>query len=86
MCSTEEVVLATKYFKSKYYYSLCSRLFSTIQYHTKSQFISKENFGVSNSSKNEPENLNFCPSLLGQKFFVRFLEELKKPKSPFKIN
>ena len=36
--------------------------------------------------KNELENVNFCPSLLGQKFFVRFLGELKKPKSPFEIN
>jgi hypothetical protein len=36
--------------------------------------------------KNELENVNFCPSLLGQKFFVRFLGELKKPKSTFKIN
>ena len=36
--------------------------------------------------KNELENLNFCPSLLGQKIFVRFLGELKKPKSPFEIN
>ena len=36
--------------------------------------------------KNELENLNFCPSLLGQTFFVRFFEELKMPKSPFEIN
>jgi hypothetical protein len=36
--------------------------------------------------KNELENVNFCPSLLGQKFFVGFLEEMKKPKSPFEIN
>ena len=35
--------------------------------------------------KNEFENLNFCPSLLGQKFFVCFLEELKEPKCPFEI-
>ena len=35
--------------------------------------------------KNERENLNFCPSLLEQKFFVRFLEELKTPKCPFEI-
>ena len=28
-------------------------------------------------SKNELENVNFCPSLLRQKFFVRFLGELK---------
>ena len=36
--------------------------------------------------KNELESVDFCPSLLGQKFFVCFLEELKKPKSPFEIN
>ena len=36
--------------------------------------------------KNELENVNFSPSLLGQKFFVRFLGELKKPKSHFEIN
>ena len=37
------------------------------------------------SSKIELENLNFCPSLLGQKFLVRFLEELETPRSPFEI-
>ena len=36
--------------------------------------------------KNELENSNFCPSLLGQKFFVRFLEELKNPERHFEIN
>ena len=36
--------------------------------------------------KNKLENSNFCPSLLGQKFFVRFLGELKKPKCPLEIN
>ena len=36
--------------------------------------------------KNELESVNFCPSLLGQKFFLRFLGELKKPKSRFEIN
>ena len=36
--------------------------------------------------KNELKDVNFCPSLLGQKFFVRFLGDLKKPKSPFEIN
>ena len=36
--------------------------------------------------KNELENVNFCPSLLGQKFFVRFLGELKKTKSLFENN
>ena len=34
---------------------------------------------------NELENSNFCPSLLGQKFFVRLLGELKIPKCPFEI-
>ena len=36
--------------------------------------------------KNELKNSNFCPSPLGQKFFFRFLEELKKTKCPFEIN
>ena len=55
--------------------------------HSKGQLISKGNFSVFNSpKKNELENVNFCPSLLGQKFFVRFLGELNKPKSPFEIN
>ena len=36
--------------------------------------------------KNELWNVNFCPSLLEQKFFVCFLKELKKTKSPFEIN
>ena len=35
-------------------------------------------------SKNELENVNFCPSLTGQKVFVRFSGELKKPKRPFR--
>ena len=54
--------------------------------HIKGQLISKCLFGVFNSSKYELENSNFCPSLLGQKFFVWFLEELKKTKCPFEIN
>ena len=37
-------------------------------------------------TKNELENVNFCPSLLGQTFFVRFWENWKKTKSPFEIN
>ena len=36
--------------------------------------------------KNEHENFIFCPSLLGQKSFVRFWGELKTPKSPYEIN
>ena len=36
--------------------------------------------------KNELENVNFFTSLLGQNFFVRFLGELKKSKSPFENN
>ena len=36
--------------------------------------------------KNKLKNAKFCPSLLGQKFFVCFLEEFKKPNSPFEIN
>ena len=52
----------------------------------KGQLISKENFSVFNSPKNELENVNFCPSLLGQKCFINFLGELKKPKYSFEIN
>ena len=33
--------------------------------------------------KNELENVNFCPGLLGQKFFVRFLR-IENNKKPFK--
>ena len=43
----------------------------------KGQLISKGNFAV---PKNKLENFNFCPSLLGQTFFVRFMKEFKKPK------
>ena len=35
--------------------------------------------------KDELEKFNFCPSLLGQKYFVRFLEEFKTPKVLFKL-
>ena len=42
--------------------------------------------GSSILPKNELENFNFCPSLLGQTFFIRFLEELKTQKSPFEID
>ena len=63
---------------------MCKRNHQT--YILKGQLISKGNFCVFNSPKNQLENVNFCPSQLGQKFFVRFLGELKKPKSPFEIN
>ena len=53
---------------------------------TKGHLISKGDFSVFNSPKNELENVDFRPSLLGQKFFIRFLGELKKLKSPFEIN
>ena len=46
----------------------------------KGQFISKRPFVVSNSC-NELENSNFCPSLLGQKSFVRFFERIKKTQT-----
>jgi hypothetical protein len=52
----------------------------------KGQLILKSLLVSSILPKNELENNNCYPSLLGQKFFVRILEELKKPKSPFKIN
>ena len=50
----------------------------------KDQLISKGNLVSSILPKNE--NVNFCLSLLGQKFFVRFFGELKKPESSFEIN
>ena len=53
---------------------------------TKGQLISKSLFSVFDSPENELKNSNFCPSLLGQTFFVRFLGELKTPKSPIEIN
>ena len=31
------------------------------------------------------ENVDFCPSLMGQNFFVRNFGDLKKTKSPFEI-
>ena len=46
------------------------------------QLISKGDFGL---PKNKLEKFNFCPSLLGKKFFVRFLEELKAPKDVSKL-
>ena len=46
----------------------------------------KEILASSIIPKNELENFNFCPRLLGQKFFVHFLEELKNPKNRFEIN
>jgi hypothetical protein len=49
-------------------------------------FSQKEILVSSILLKNELENVNFCPSLLGQKFVVCFLGELKKSKSSFKIN
>ena len=65
---------------------MCKRNHQT--YILKGQLISKGNFCVFNSDspKNQLENVNFCPSLLGQKFSVRFLGELKKLKIPFEIN
>ena len=36
--------------------------------------------------RNELENVNLCPNLLGQKFFVLFLGKLEKTKRPFEIN
>ena len=57
----------------------------TVRDRLKGQFISICPFGVFNSC-NELENSNICPSLLGQKSFVRFLEELKKTNRHFEMN
>ena len=43
--------------------------------------ISKEHFGILNSSKKRIWKFKLC-----QKHYIRFLEELKKTKSPFEIN
>ena len=47
----------------------------------KGQLFSKGLFVI-----NKLENFIFCPCLLGQKFLVCFLEELKTRRSPFEIN
>ena len=52
----------------------------------KGQLISKGLIVSSILPKNELENSNFCPSLMGQKFFVRFLEEFRIAIRPFEIN
>ena len=50
----------------------------------KGQLISKGNFSVNSIlHKNKLKNVIFCPSLLGQKIFVRFLWEFEKNKKPF---
>ena len=51
---------------------------------SKGQLIWKGNIVVFNSSKNELENFNFCPGLLGQKFLIGFFKNWKK--SPLEIN
>ena len=48
-------------------------------FYTKGQLISNEILVSSILPKNELENVNFCPGLLGQKFLFCFLGELKKP-------
>ena len=68
----------TKSFKTCQKYDPIKRKIFVI----KGQLISKGNF----LPKNKLDFSNFCLSLLGQKFFVHFLEELKKPESPFEIN
>ena len=53
----------------------------------KGQLILEGNFSVFNSpQKTNLKMFIFAPSLLRQKFFVRFLGELKKSKCPFEIN
>jgi hypothetical protein len=56
----------------------------------KGELISKVLFGTLNSSKNERKNFYLRYSMYCKveifRFFVRFLEELKTPKSPFEIN
>ena len=44
----------------------------------------KEILGSSILPRNELENFNFCPSLLGQKFFVRFFGRIENTKKTFR--
>ena len=83
-----EFVACTIYLKLSIFlkWQLCAYANLHIAHCTKGQLISKGKCSVFNSLKNKLENVNFCPSLLGQNFFGRFLGELKKTKSPFKIN
>ena len=53
------------------------RLFAC-ETHFKDKLISKCLFGFSNSPKKRTWKLKFLPQPIGQKFFVRFLGELKK--------
>ena len=52
-------------------------------YHRKCQH---KGIGGQKKKANTCQRSLWTPSQLGQKFFVRFLGELKKPKSPFEIN
>ena len=50
----------------------------------KGQLISKGNFIVHNSPKNELENVNFCPSLLGAETFRSFFGIIEKTEMPLR--
>ena len=63
-----------------------SKYIITLMAISKGQLISKEILVSSILPQNELENVDFCPSLQGQIFFVSVLRELKQPKSPFEIN
>ena len=54
----------------------------------KGQLISKGLVGILNSSKKRTKkfDLQYYDSTSSRLVFVRFLEELKTPKSPFEIN
>jgi hypothetical protein len=68
-------------------YSLRARFgFKNLRLALKASYSQKEILVSSILPKNELENVDFCPSLLGQTFFDLFLGELKKPKIPFEIN
>ena len=54
---------------------------------TKGQLISKGLVGILNSSKKRTKKFDLqYYDTSGRLVFVRFLEELKTPKSPFEIN
>ena len=61
----------------------CTKNLATVGTTAKGQLILKVKLAVFKPSKNEPIFFDFYPSLLGQKFCVRFLKELKTPLSFF---
>ena len=62
------------------------RIIQILLYIAKGQIISETIFLVLNFSKPKRNVCKILPQLLGQNIFVRFVGELRFPKSPFEIN